>query len=579
MRHLQSAIRILTYLHLGAQTAPLLIEYVSVQKGTQTAPLLIEYVSVQKGAQTAPLLVEYVSVQKVVHNYGNTSVYTLTMKRILIVECKQEVSTFNPVASGYDDFMVRRADAMLAYHRATRNEVGGALAVFDVRQDVTVQCIYSALAITSGGTLAADALKRITTEMVESLRAAPVADAVYFCLHGAMAASGEDDPEGHLLQMARAVLGERIPIVASFDLHGVLTDRILRECDAIVCYHTYPHIDFYETGQRAAITLLKVMDGSAKPVTARVFVPALVRGDELITASGAIRHPVQAAQAVEASAGGLSAGLFWGNPFTDVVDLGSNAFVVVDGDAGRAAREALHIAELFWRDHERMRVPLTGMAEAAQLAKSVAAGTGTTILVDAADATSSGASGDSNAIVRALLEADYRGTVLAPVVDPGAVRDAFAAGVGAQVHTHIGGALDTTCFRPLDVDAQVKLLSDGQLRSESFGEVWEAGPSAVLRAGSITWVVTTRPVSLYDRTLFYACGQDPRHFDAVIVKSPQCQPHMFRTWAARYVDVDAPGSTSANLLRLGHTRCARPMFPLDADVPFVPQVQVFSRPT
>ena len=35
------------------------------------------------------------------------------------------------------------------------------------------------------------------------------------------------------------------------------------------------------------------------------------------------------------------------------------------------------------------------------------------------------------------------------------------------------------------------------------------------------------------------------------------------------INVDAPGSTSANLPSLGHTRCARPMYPMesDADVP------------
>lgn len=497
------------------------------------------------------------------------------MKRVLIVECKQEVSTFNPVPSSYADFIVRRADEMLAYHRATHNEVGGALAVFDTRPDIVVQTVYSALAITSGGTFGAADFKRIAAEMMDGLRAAPPADAVYFCLHGAMAASQEDDPEGYLLQEARALLGQRIPMVASFDLHGVLTDRILHHCDTIVCYQTYPHIDFYETGQRAAAALLTIMDGAVKPVTARVFVPALVRGNELITASGAIRNSVQAAQAIETSPTGISAGLFWGNPFTDVAALGSNAFAVVNEDVGSASRGAMHIAEVFWRDHARMRVPLTSMAEAAKIASSAASGT--TILVDAADATSSGASGDSNAIVRALLDTDYRGSVLAPVVDPEAVRAAFAAGVGAQVRTRVGGALDTARFRPLEIEARVRLLSDGQLRSESFGEIWDAGPSAVMCAGSITWVVTTRPVSLYDRTLFYACGQDPRHFDVVIVKSPHCQPHMFRDWAARYIDVDAPGSTSANLLSLGHTRCVRPIFPLDADVPFVPRVQVFRR--
>jgi microcystin degradation protein MlrC len=93
----------------------------------------------------------------------------------------------------------------------------------------------------------------------------------------------------------------------------------------------------------------------------------------------------------------------------------------------------------------------------------------------------------------------------------------------------------------------------------------------------VTWVVTSRPVSLYDRSLFYAHGQDPKHFDVVIVKSPHCQFYMFDEWAERVLNVDVAGSTSANLPTLGHTRCARPIYPLDANVEFVPEVKIFQR--
>jgi len=63
----------------------------------------------------------------------------------------------------------------------------------------------------------------------------------------------------------------------------------------------------------------------------------------------------------------------------------------------------------------------------------------------------------------------------------------------------------------------------------------------------------------------------------VVVKSPHCQRHMFADWCARLINVDAPGATSANVRALGHTKCRRPIFPLDPDVKFVPQVKVFSR--
>ncbi len=497
------------------------------------------------------------------------------MPRILIAECKQEVSTFNPVLSSYEDFTLRHGQEILDYHRRVRSEVGGALSVFDATPGVELVPTGSAHFITSGGTLAEGAFARIAGELLASIKAAPAVDGIYFSLHGAMATESEGDPEGYLLAETRRIVGEQVPIVISLDLHGILSDRMLEQSDAAVAFHTYPHVDFFGTGARAAKLLLRIVAGEVKPVTAKVTVPALVRGDELITETGSIRHAVNAAKAIEQSPGGLSAAMMWGNPFTDVPALASNSFVVTDNDPARAEREALRIANLFWEHHEKMQVPLTSLADAARLAKENASGT--VVLVDAADATSSGASGDSNAILRALLAAGYQGTALIPIVDPGAVAAAFAAGVGNTVKTTVGGALDRGRFTPLPIEGRVRLLSDGWFHSETTRELWQAGRTAVVQVGGFTIILTSRAVSLYDRALFLAHGCDPQHFGAVVVKSPHCEPHMFKAWAARYVDVDAPGSTSANLPSLGHTRCARPVFPLDADVKFAPVVKVFQR--
>lgn len=497
------------------------------------------------------------------------------MPRILIAECKQEVSTFNPVLSGYDDFTVRHGQAILEYHRRVRSEVGGALGVFDATPGVELVPTCSAHFITSGGTLADAAFEQIAGEILSGIKAAPPVDGIYFSLHGAMATQSEGDPEGWLLAETRKIVGERVPIVISLDLHGILTDRMLEHSDAAVAFHTYPHVDFFSTGERSARLLLRIVAGEVKPVTAKVTVPALVRGDELITASGSIRHAVNAAEEIEQSPGGLSAAMMWGNPFTDVPALASNSFVVTDNDPARAEREALRIANLFWEHHHKMQVPLTTLAEVARLTK--ANKSGTVVLVDAADATSSGASGDSNAILRALIDAGYEGTALIPIVDPAAVEAAFAAGVGSVVKTTVGGALDAKRFTPLLIEGRVYVLSDGWFHSETTHELWQAGRTAVIQVGNITLIVTSRAVSLYDRALFLAHGCDPKHFGAVVVKSPHCEPHMFKDWAARYIDVDAPGSTSANLKSLGHTNCARPMFPLNADVSFHPQTKLFQR--
>jgi microcystin degradation protein MlrC len=497
------------------------------------------------------------------------------MPRILTAECIHEICSFNPVPTRYDDFALQRGDALVDYHRFLGSEVGGALNVFAAEPNVTVVPTLGARGITSGGTIAQADFERLARELLEAVRDAGPVDGAYFALHGAMASTGEEDPEGYFLQEARKILGERIPIVASFDLHGILTDRMLQHTDAIVVYHTYPHVDFFETGQRSARLLLRLLRREIRPVTARVAIPALVRGDELITATGVFGKIVGEAQRFEQSPGGLSAGMFIGNPFTDVPDLSCDSIVVTDGDPERAKREALRLAIEFWEHRHQMQARLTSLEESVRIAKANTQGT--VILVDAADATSSGASGDSNAILRELLRAGYGGRALLPIVDAGGVQAAIQAGIGAPVRLQVGGSLDPKRFQPLGVEGVVRMISDGRFRSESFGQTWFAGTTAVVQVGNLTLVLTSRPVHLYDRSLFLAHGLDPKRFDVVVVKSPHCQRHMYADWSARLVNVDAPGSTSANLPTLGHTRCRRPMFPLDAGVTFAPTLRLFSR--
>lgn len=495
------------------------------------------------------------------------------MLRVLINECKQEISSFNPFLGRYHDFAISTGAQLLADHKGVGSEVGGALQVFAGDPEVEVVPGFSARAITSGGTVADEDFQRIAAGFLDAVRAHRDVDAIYFSLHGAMAAQTEHDVEGYLLEQTRQIVGEEMPIVTSLDLHGILTDRILVHSNAVVLYHTYPHVDFFQTGERSARLLLRIARNEVRPVSVRVPIPALVRGPELRTETGRWGACVRRAIAFENGPNGLSGGMFIGNPFTDVPDLCSNVLLVADGDEQAAVTEAVSIAQQFWDMREHLHQPLTPLAECIAIA---AKATGYTVLVDAADATSSGASGDSSAILEAMLAADYSRTVLMPFVDPPAVQAAFAAGVGATIDITLGGRLDPR-FTRVPLTCKVRLLCDGLFRNESHGSIWDGGPSALLQCENYTFTVTTKAVSLYDRSLFYSMGQFPETFDTVIVKSPHCQPHMFLEPAACYLDVDAPGSTSANLHSLGHTRCRRPAFPLDDNVTFTPQPKIFRR--
>ncbi|MGX5734991.1 M81 family metallopeptidase [Bosea thiooxidans] len=493
------------------------------------------------------------------------------MKRILIADCKQEISSFNPLPSQYENFLIRHGEGLYD-QRGKNQELGGALAIFEARPDIEVVPTICARA-GSAGLLSAEGWKRLSEEILAAIFARlDGIDGIYVSLHGAMGADGELDPEGYLLEKLRERVGPDMAIVISLDLHGILTDRMLRQVDGFAIYWTYPHVDFADTGRRAAELLLKLMDGGVRPVAARVVIPALVRGDELITKTGCYGDLLAECRRLEEEGRALAAGIMIGNPFTDVPELCSQVLVLTDGDRGTAEREATRLALEFWPLRFRMQGKLVPLDRAIAQARSI---DGPVIFTDAADATSSGASGDSNAILAALREAGYGKRVLAQIVDAPAAAAAYRAGVGATISVTLGGSIDPARFPPMKVTAKVKLLSDGEAFLETMKAPLKAGPTAVLSWDNATVVVMSQSVSLFDRAMYYANGLDPTDFDLVVVKSPHTEFHMYDQWCARNFNIDAPGATSANLKSLGHRICARPVYPLDENVTFVPRAAIY----
>lgn len=126
-----------------------------------------------------------------------------------------------------------------------------------------------------GGAVTADCYLRLKSELLERLAAASPVSGVLLALHGAMAAEGIPDPEGDLLAAVRSLVGERVPIVATLDLHAQVTADMVRHANALVAWETYPHRDAHDTGQRAARLLLDAVTGKTVPAMAMAKVPVI----------------------------------------------------------------------------------------------------------------------------------------------------------------------------------------------------------------------------------------------------------------------------------------------------------------
>ncbi|HIG53240.1 MAG TPA: microcystin degradation protein MlrC, partial [Candidatus Latescibacteria bacterium] len=106
------------------------------------------------------------------------------MPRILIAECKQEISSFNPHIGTYDNFTINRGPELTAYHQGKETELGGALDVFAKEGDIEICPTYGARA-SSAGPLAQKDFERITAEFLHAVKGhTEEADGFLFVLHG-----------------------------------------------------------------------------------------------------------------------------------------------------------------------------------------------------------------------------------------------------------------------------------------------------------------------------------------------------------------------------------------------------------
>src|SRR5690348_2786789 len=77
------------------------------------------------------------------------------------------------------------------------------------------------------GPVVDDFFQRLMADWRQGLEAAKPVDGVYVCSHGAGLSTEDDDPDGTLLALVREIVGPEVPIVAPFDLHANVSERMV----------------------------------------------------------------------------------------------------------------------------------------------------------------------------------------------------------------------------------------------------------------------------------------------------------------------------------------------------------------
>src|SRR5262245_1069034 len=271
--------------------------------------------------------------------------------RVGIGQLWQETNTNNPLPTTRDDFEafgVLRGPELLD-RMADTNEPGGFIQSLRAWPEPPELVGLVRLPAWPAGVATAETYAWLERELLDAIDRAGKLDALLLALHGAMVADGTPDVEGAILQRVRQRVG-KVPIVATLDLHANVTPRMVEAADALVLYHTAPHVDVFETGQRGARVLRKVLDG-ARPVRAFVKVPMVVPAERANTQDPASvsQTLMQRLRAMEADPRVLAAGLATVQPWLDIPEFGSAVVTVTDGDADLAKSLCAEMADELWR--------------------------------------------------------------------------------------------------------------------------------------------------------------------------------------------------------------------------------------
>ena len=484
------------------------------------------------------------------------------VKQIAIGQLLQETNTLNPVQTTRRDFE--------AYGWAQGPEVVdkygdvGELAGLTQLPEVlgaSVEWVGLLRAVAwSGGPLEAGLLGQITQQMTRDL--SPELDGVLLSLHGAQSSVENPDVSGHVLASVRAAVGPDVPVVATLDLHANVTARMAGNADALVGYHTFPHIDHVSCGKRAAVCLARLLEGDRASVSLYK-IPMVPNNEGRTTDKGLHADFVKQIVSSEQGPGVLSVGFYNVQPWFDVPELGWSLYQAWF-DSDHPPFDPKQIAADCWQTRDHREIDFVAPTELVQTARAVEGGP--VAVSESHDATNSGAPGDSTHLLGALIDEPIReGGGLCFCVDPDAVAQCEEAGAGATLRLTVGGKRDPFSD-PITMEGLVEDTGDLQYRLSGHGGhnlPVDMGRFARVRVRDTTVVLVEKTGPGSSPLLYEAAGVDPRQYKVVLAKSPEGFRADYEPFASAIIYAAAPGCATPEIDQIDFQQTTRPLWPQD----------------
>ena len=485
-------------------------------------------------------------------------------KRIFVCGLLQESNSFNPVLSTFEDFVGAGIYEGKELVRAGAKAGATIHGMLECIRAMGFEAVGGVRArAKSGGPVSSSVVNWFTEKTVRALKEAGELAAVAVSLHGATQSEVSDDVCGDILALIRETVGEDVIIAAACDLHGNITEKMALNADYICGYQTYPHLDHYEVGWRAAKLAMERVNGR-KLKMARASVPMMAPAHGYSTTRGGLKALMERGHALVQQGTIADFSVFQVQPWLDVPHVSSTVLVTAEDETVAKTVADQLAAEEFALREELQGEQLWRVADVVQAAldntqdKPV-------ILVDSADSPNAGACGDSAALLTELLP--YRDTMRMAISfnDEAAVEKAFTLGIGATADFTLGASLAPRLSSSVAVPhVTVKSLHDGSFilgGPAERGQFRTLGKSAVLQAGKLMILVTTRGQNNGDLQFYRGFGIEPTLCRLVCVKACSSFRAGYEPVSALICNTVTPGAAGPVLAELPFEKIPAPLYP------------------
>jgi microcystin degradation protein MlrC len=486
--------------------------------------------------------------------------------RVGIVGLLHESNTFIPEPTGRDRFvqdMWLLGEAVREKMGASNHELGGffrGLANEDI--EAVPLCAFRAYPYGPVDQDTFAELKRLLCEAVEQAEI----DGLLAAVHGATVAEGTPDADGAVLTALRKALPAGKPLIATLDAHANVSPQMIAPCDAVLAYKTNPHVDQLIVGKQAAELMARTLRKEIQPVVEVVQLPLVINIERQHTPDEQWRE--LRASIADTSPPILNKNVLLGFPYADVEEMGTVVLAVADGDRAAAKAAAEQLAAQVWDQ----RADFVGqLVEIESAIDQALAEQGATCLLDMGDNVGGGSPGDGTALAHALLARDVDDCFVI-IADSHAVAMCENATAGDTIDLQIGGTSLPVYGPPLSGQFEFLGCYDGQftdmrVRHGGFTH-YDQGRSAVVRKNGLTILLNSRRIPPFSTGQLTSCGLDPAQFKIMAAKGVHAPLAAYEEFCERFLRVNTPGVTTAELSQLEFHHRRRPLYPFeDAEFP------------